>query len=44
MVITMAMDEMKSRIVQAIQLIKTEIRWKPNSAERHLYKRNGVRE
>lgn len=30
---------MKSQIARAIQLVRTEICWKPNSAERHLEKR-----
>ena len=33
------MNDLKSQIVQAIQAVRQEIRWKPGSAERHLQKR-----
>ncbi len=33
------MKDMKPQIALAIQLMRAEIRWKPNSAERHLRKR-----
>ena len=33
------MEDIQHQIAEAVQLLQTQIRWKPNSAERHLKKR-----
>ena len=33
------MPDIQAQIAEAVRLLRKEIRWKPNSAARHLYKR-----